>query len=58
MPIINPIPDRDDIYNKILNLVENIDSIETIGVNSRKFVEKHHNYIDVAMKYIDFWRSR
>ena len=35
-----------------------IESIEKIGKNSRKFVEQHHNYIDVAMKYIDFWRSR
>ena len=58
MPIINPIPDKEDIFNKFSSLVENIDSIEDIGKNSRKFVEKHHNYIDVAMKYIDFWRSR
>ncbi|MBO5720228.1 MAG: glycosyltransferase [Bacteroidales bacterium] len=57
-PIINPIPDKEDIFNKFTNLVENIDKIEEIGKNSRKFVEKHHNYIDVAMKYIDFWRSR
>ena len=57
-PIINLTPDRDDIYNKFTTLVENIDSIEEIGRNSRKFLEKHHNYIDVAMKYIDFWRSR
>jgi len=57
-PIVNPIPERSDIYDKILNLVENIESIEKIGKNSRKFVEQHHNYIDVAMKYIDFWRSR
>lgn len=58
MPIINPIPDKNDIYNKFLSLVENIESIKEIGENSRKFVEKHHNYIDVAMKYSDFWRSR
>ena len=58
MPIINPVPDKNDLYNKIVTIVENIESIETLGNNSRKFVEKHHNYIDVAMKYIDFWRSR
>ena len=57
-PIINPTPSKEDIYNKFVSLVENIDSIEEIGKNSRKFVEKHHNHIDVAMKYIDFWRSR
>mgnify|MGYP003289715430 CR=1 FL=1 len=57
-PIVNPIPDKNDVYDKILNLVKNIEAIEEIGKNSRKFVEQHHNYIDVAMKYIDFWRSR
>ena len=58
MPIVNPIPDKNDIYNKGVGFIENIENIETLGINSRKFVEKHHNYIDVAMKYIDFWRSR
>lgn len=57
-PIINPIPDKEDILNKFTFIVENIDKLEEIGKNSRKFVEKHHNYIDVAMKYIEFWRSR
>ena len=57
-PIVNPIPDKSDVYDKILNLVDNIETIGEIGKNSRKFVEQHHNYIDVAMKYIDFWRSR
>lgn len=57
-PIINPLPNRDDIFMKFSNIVENIESLEEIGKNSRRFVESHHNYIDVAMKYIEFWRSR
>lgn len=57
-PIINVFPSKEDIYNKLENLVLNKKSIPEISRNSRRFIEEHHNYIQVAQKYVDFWKSK
>lgn len=57
-PIINVFPSKEDIYNKLEDLIQNKKSIPEVSANSRKFVEKHHNYIQVAQQYVDFWNSK
>lgn len=57
-PIINVFPSKEDIYNKLENLIQNKKSVPEVSANSRKFVEKHHNYIQVAQQYVDFWNSK
>lgn len=57
-PIINVVPNEKDIYDKLEYLVLNKDLIPIISNNSRSFVEKHHNHISVAQKYIEFWNSK
>jgi len=57
-PIINVFPSKEDIYNKLEDLIQNKKRIPEISANSRKFVEKHHNYIQVAQQYVDFWNSK
>lgn len=54
-PIVNVVPDEDDIYNKLENLIKNKAQIKSISENSRLFVEKHHDHISVAKLYLDFW---
>ena len=57
-PIINVFPSKEDIYNKLENLIQNKNSIPEISSNNRKFVEQHHNYIQVAQHYVQFWNSK
>ena len=57
-PIVNVLPTREDVYDKLEKLVQNKKNIPEISWNSREFIEKHHNYINVAQKYIDFWKSK
>lgn len=57
-PIINVFPSREDIYQKLEKLIQNKQNIPEISSASRKFVEKHHNYINVAQQYVDFWNSK
>lgn len=57
-PIVNVYPSREDVYNKLENLILNKKDLPEISSNSREFIEKHHNYINVAQKYIDFWNSK
>jgi len=56
-PIINVFPTKDDIYSKLESIVLNKQNIKQISDNSRLFVEKHHQYIDVAQQYLDFWNK-
>jgi glycosyltransferase involved in cell wall biosynthesis len=51
-------PSREDIHDKLEKLIENKKNIPEISSNSRKFIENHHNYLNVAQRYIDFWKSK
>lgn len=57
-PIINVYPSKESIYNELEKLILNKNNIPEISRNSRKFIEEHHNYINVAQQYIDFWNSK
>lgn len=57
-PIVNVFPSKEDIYAKLEMLIENKKNIPEISSNSRRFVEQHHNYVQVAQQYVDFWNSK
>jgi glycosyltransferase involved in cell wall biosynthesis len=52
---INALPDVDDLVNKLSWLIEHPETIITIGSNARNFIEKEHDYIKIAQKYIETW---
>ena len=52
VPVVNICADVDQICAAIENIISHKDEIESWGLKSRKFVEKYHNYIDVAKQYI------
>lgn len=54
-PIINVIPQEEYIYKKLEDIVQNESILPNISERGRLFVEKHHDHIAVAKKYIDFW---
>ena len=56
-PVINIKPSVEDIENKIISLIEKRSDIQEMGLKSREFVEKHHDYIKVAQRYIDTWKD-
>ncbi|MFR9165606.1 MAG: glycosyltransferase family 1 protein [Dysgonomonas sp.] len=57
-PIINVIPDEKDIFNKLEGIIINRNKIPDLSLQSRQFVEKHHDYVKIAQQYVDFWRSK
>jgi len=57
-PVINVLPDEKDIFNKLEWLIQNKQEIPQLSLQSRKFIEKHHDYVKVAQQYIDFWSSK
>ena len=52
---INALPDVNYLVNELEYLIENPTEIIAIGERARKFIEKEHNYIAVAEKYLSKW---
>ena len=56
-PIINVLPSQESVYEQLEWLVLNKGKISTLSLQSRKYIEKHHEYIKVAQRYLEFWTS-
>lgn len=54
---INAIADVDYLVNELSYLIENPDEIIAIGKRARAFVEKEHDYIKIAEKYLQTWKN-
>ena len=56
-PIFNINPDIDQICETMIDIINRKDEIEEIGLRGRQFVEKYHNYIDIAQQYVDIFEA-
>ncbi len=54
---VNSLPEEQDLYQKLEELIQHPNQIIEIGKNARKFIEQHHHYIKVARQYIATWQS-
>lgn len=54
---INAIPDVDYLVNQLSFLIENPNEILAISSRARAFIEKEHDYIKIAEKYLNNWNS-
>lgn len=52
---VNAMPDVDAIVKELSFLIENPDEITAMGKRARAFIEKEHEYITVAQKYLEKW---
>lgn len=57
-PIINVIPDKEDIYRKLEKLVLEKEHIPELSRQSIAYVEKYHDHVKVAQQYVDFWEQK
>lgn len=55
---INALPDVDYLVSELSFLIENPLEITAIGSRARKFIEKEHNYIMIAEKYLEKWKKK
>lgn len=54
---INALPDVDSLVNELSYLIENPDEIIAISKSARAFVEKEHEYVKIAQKYLEVWNK-
>lgn len=57
-PIINVLPNEDDCYLKMRDLVLNPSRIPQLKRDSIEYIRRHHEYVKVAQRYLDFWNER
>lgn len=57
-PLINVRPNEEDVYQALCRLVEQRISLPALSADSRTYIERHHNSLKVAQRYVDFWQSR
>lgn len=55
---INALPDVDYLVNELSYLIENPSEIIAIGKRARAFIEKEHDYIKIAEKYLQTWNAK
>jgi len=53
---INALPDVTALVADLSFLVENPQEIVAIGTRARSFIEKEHDYIEIAKRYLAAWR--
>lgn len=54
---INTLPDVDYLVEKLSQLVENPQKIIEISENAKEFIQREHNYIKIAQKYLNTWSN-
>jgi len=54
---INAKPDVDYLVNELSFLIENPNEIVVIGKRARAFVEKEHDCIKIAERYLEVWKA-
>lgn len=54
---INALPDVDYLVAELSHLIENPQEILAIGKRARSFIEKEHDHVKIAQKYLDTWSS-
>ena len=57
-PMVNVVPDEEDVYRKLENLVMNPHLIPRMKKESLQLVRKYHDHRAVAAQYLEFWQSR
>lgn len=54
---VNALPNVDYLVRELSLLIENHEEIIAMGKRARLFIEKEHDYINIAQKYIDVWNE-
>ncbi|HNP31975.1 MAG TPA: glycosyltransferase [Flavobacterium sp.] len=54
---INGLPEVDYLVAQLSFLIENPAEIKAIGKRARTFIEKEHDYLKIAEKYLEVWKT-
>ena len=52
------LPSEESVYEQLKALVLRRDEIPLLSQQSRAYIMKHHEYLNVAQQYLDFWAGK
>lgn len=55
--LINALPDTEYLVEKLSQLIENPIKLKEISIAAQAFIDKEHNYRQIAQKYLEVWRN-
>ena len=56
-PIVNVLPNEDDVYAKLEALVLNPEDVKKRQDESVIYIKRYHDHLKVAKQYVDFWNK-
>ncbi len=56
-PIVNVLPDVEDVYRRLQELVMNPERIPLLKQQSLEYIRRHHDYRKVARQYLDLYEA-
>jgi len=56
-PIINVVPDEEDVYQKLEDLVHHPERIPVLSAQSREYIQRHHDHVKVAKRYLQLYHQ-
>ena len=54
---INALPDVEYLFKKLEELILNHERLTEISKNAKAFIEREHNFISIADKYLETWKK-
>ncbi len=54
-PIVNVQPTYDSVYHELEQLLLHPERLAVLKQQSIDYIKKHHDFVKVAMQYVDFW---
>lgn len=57
-PIINVKPTYNDVYTQLEHIILHSEKLQNLSAQSQAFVYKHHDHINVAKQYLQFWTEK
>ena len=55
-PIINVEPSYESVVSALESLVQHPEQLPTLQQESRTYIHRHHNHLEVARRYLDAWQ--
>ena len=57
-PIFNVLPNEQSVYEVLREIALHPERIPQLKRDSVEYIRKHHDYVKVAKRYVDFWSQR
>ena len=48
-------PDEESVFKALCGIIEQRSELPVLSEASREYIRRHHDYVEVARRYLGFW---